>query len=55
MKTSTLIVAFALLSIAAAAQTRLNYGALRWSDDGRKLLFSCIEVNANWSDRKSVV
>ena len=50
MKTSTLIFALALLSTAAAAQTRLNYGTLRWSDDGRKLLFSCIEVNANWSN-----
>ncbi len=50
MKRSILLLTLFFLSSGLLAQNRLNYGSLSWSDDGRKLLFSCIEVKPDWSD-----
>ncbi|MCO6476841.1 MAG: PD40 domain-containing protein [Phaeodactylibacter sp.] len=50
MKYAALLAYLLLLPIVLAAQSRINYGSLSWSDDGSKLLFSCIEVKPDWSD-----
>ncbi|MCB0563789.1 MAG: PD40 domain-containing protein [Phaeodactylibacter sp.] len=51
MKTSSLIILlFFLGATLASAQSSVNYGSLSWSRDGKKILFSSIEVRPDWSD-----
>ncbi|MCB0596115.1 MAG: PD40 domain-containing protein [Lewinellaceae bacterium] len=49
MRTLTLFL-FLAFATATSAQTRINYGSLKWSDDGRQILFSSIEVKPDWSN-----